>query len=186
VESTVYDRFVKHFIEATKALKLGDPLHKDTQIGPLISNEQREIVEGYIEEAKKAGRAVGAGGNRPAPKGFFLEPTVLLDVETTDRVWVEEIFGPVACLRAFDEEEEVLREANESPYAMAGSIWTHDLKRAMRVARQLQAGMISINTHDCMHLEAPFGGCKHSGLGRQLGMAALEAYTEVKNIYLAD
>jgi acyl-CoA reductase-like NAD-dependent aldehyde dehydrogenase len=186
VESTVYDRFVARFVEATKALQVGDPMQKETQIGPLISNQQREIVEGHIDEARKAQRTVAWGGDRLLDKGFFLRPAIFLDVETTDPIWIEGIFGPIVCIRAFDEEEEVLRETNNSPYGLSASVWTRDLKRALRLARRIEAGVVSVNTHQATHVEAPFGGCKHSGLGRHFGMAALDEFTELKNIYVAD
>jgi acyl-CoA reductase-like NAD-dependent aldehyde dehydrogenase len=186
VESTVYDRFVARFIEATQKLEVGNPAQKTTQIGPLIAAEQRQSVEAFINEAREAGRKLALGGGRPFEKGFFLAPTVFLDVETSDRIWKEEIFGPVVCIRAFDGENEMLEEVNNSTYALSGSIWTGDLKRALRVAARIEGGAISINSHDSLHLEAPFGGCKHSGIGRQFGMTALEEYTELKNIYLAD
>ena len=126
------------------------------------------------------------GGNRPFAKGFFLEPTVLLGVEPGDRVWREEVFGPVVCIRPFDDEAPMLREVNASPYGLSGSIWTNDLKRALRVARRVESGVLSINSHSSVHVEAPFGGFKQSGIGRDLGMAALEGYTELKNVYVAE
>jgi betaine-aldehyde dehydrogenase len=186
VERTVFDRFVEKFITATKALRVGDPAQDATQVGPLVSAAQREAVEGFIAQARQQGRTVACGGLRPFAKGFFLEPAVLLDVEPADRVWREEVFGPVVCLRPFDDEAEMLREVNDSRYGLSGSLWTNDLKRALRVARRVESGVLSVNSHSSVHVEAPFGGFKQSGLGRDLGMAAMEGYTELKNVYVAE
>jgi acyl-CoA reductase-like NAD-dependent aldehyde dehydrogenase len=186
VERSVFDQFVDKFIGATEALRVGEPGLDTTQLGPLVSANQRNASEEFIAESKRAGRRLAFGGNRPVSRGYFLEPTVLLDVEPGDRVWREEVFGPVVCIRPFDNEEQMLREVNASPYGLSGSIWTNDLKRALRVVRRVESGVLSINSHSSVHVEAPFGGFKQSGLGRDLGMAALEGYTELKNIYIAD
>jgi betaine-aldehyde dehydrogenase len=186
VEQSIYDSFVEKFIAATRELRVGDPARDTTQLGPLVSPGQRAISEDFISEAKKAGRKVAAGGNRPLPKGFYLEPTVLLEVEPKDRCWREEVFGPVVCIRPFKDEAQMLGEVNASPYGLSGSIWTSDLKRALRMARYVESGVLSINSHSSVHVEAPFGGFKQSGIGRDLGMAAMEGYTELKNIYVAD
>jgi len=186
VERRVFDSFVEKFIAATRQLRVADPLQESTQIGPLVSAAQRRISEEFILEARQAGRAVAAGGQRPSTKGFYLEPTVLLQVEPSDRVWREEVFGPVVCIRPFDDENQMLCEVNESRYGLSGSIWTNDLKRALRVSRQVESGVLSINSHSSVHVEAPFGGFKQSGLGRDLGMSAMEGYTELKNIYVSE
>lgn len=186
IERSVFDRFVEKFIAATQQLRVGDPALESTQVGPLVSAAQRRLSEEFVTEAQKAGRTVASGGQRPLAKGFYLDPTVLLGVEPNDRVWREEVFGPVVCLRPFEDEAQMLREVNESPYGLSGSLWTNNLKRALRVARQVQSGVLSINSHSSVHVEAPFGGFKQSGLGRDLGMTAMEGYTELKNIYVAD
>ncbi len=186
VERPVFDQFVERFVAATRQLRVDDPARESTEIGPLVSAGQREVAEQFIDEARRAGRLIATGGRRPFAKGFFLEPTVLLGVAPTDRVWQEEVFGPVVCLRPFDGEEEMLREVNDSRYGLSGSLWTNDLKRALRVSRRVETGVLSINSHSSVHVEAPFGGFKQSGLGRDLGMAALEGYTELKNIYVAE
>ena len=111
--------------------------------------------------------------------------TVLLDVAKSDRCWKEEIFGPVVCITPFDDEETMIREVNASPYGLSGSLWTNDIRRAIRVARRIESGVLSVNSHSSVHVEAPFGGFKQSGIGRDLGMAAMEGYTELKNIYIA-
>lgn len=184
VERKILDAFVEKLIASTRKLEVGDPTRDKTQIGPLVSESQRKSVEEYIESARN--RRVACGGSRPQTRGAFLEPTVVLEVEPTDRIWREEVFGPVVCIRPFDDEAAMLREVNDSPYGLSGSIWTNDLKRALRVARAVESGVLSINSHSSVHVEAPFGGFKQSGIGRDLGMAALEGYTELKNVYVAE
>jgi len=185
VERPVFDRFVEGFVAAAKRLIVDDPSKDATQIGPMVSSGQRVSVEEYIEGARRDRRRIALGGDRPQRKGYFLNPTVVLEVEPGDRIWREEVFGPVVCIRPFDSEEEMLDEVNASPYGLSGSLWTNDLKRALRVARRVESGVLSINTHSSVHVEAPFGGFKQSGLGRDLGMAAMEGYTELKNVYVA-
>ena len=173
------------FIAATKRLIVGDPSKTETQLGPMVSAGQRNSVEEFLADARKQGSRFGCGGARPHPKGFYLEPAVLLDVAKTDRCWREEIFGPVVCLTPFDNEEQMIRDVNASPYGLSGSLWTNNLQRALRVARRIESGVISVNSHSSVHVEAPFGGFKQSGIGRDLGMAAMEGYTELKNVYIA-
>jgi betaine-aldehyde dehydrogenase len=183
VERPVFDRFVKKFIETMRALRVGQPAAPDTQIGPLVSRQQRESVEAYLATAKD--REI-IGGERIDGPGFFLRPAVVLGCEPTDAVWREEIFGPVVCIRPFDDEATMLREVNDSPYGLSGSVWTNDLKRALRVVRRVESGVLSVNSHSSVHVEAPFGGFKQSGIGRNLGMNALEGYTELKNVYISE
>jgi betaine-aldehyde dehydrogenase len=183
VERPVFDRFVEKFIETTRALHIGDPSQLETQLGPLVSLQQREKVEAYLATAK--GRQI-IGGDRPAGRGAYLRPAIVLGCEPGDAVWREEIFGPVVCIRPFDDEAAMLREVNESPYGLSGSVWTNDLRRALRVARRVESGVLSINSHSSVHVEAPFGGFKQSGLGRDLGMSALEGYTELKNVFISE
>jgi betaine-aldehyde dehydrogenase len=184
VERSVYEPFAERFIAATKKLVVGDPAKTETHLGPLVSAGQRTSVEEYLTDARKQGSKFGTGGNRPPGKGYYLEPTVLLDVAKTDRCWREEIFGPVVCLTPFDDEGQMIRDVNASPYGLSGSLWTNDLRRALRVARRVESGVLSINSHSSVHVEAPFGGYKQSGLGRDLGMAAMDGYTELKNVYV--
>ena len=183
VERPVFDRFVDQFVETMRALKVGDPADPDTQIGPLVSRQQRENVEGFLATAK-ARETIG--GDRIDGPGFFLRPAVVLGCEPTDAIWREEIFGPVVCIRPFDDEAAMLREVNDSPYGLSGSVWTNDLKRALRVVRRVESGVLSVNSHSSVHVEAPFGGFKQSGIGRDLGMNALEGYTELKNVFISD
>jgi acyl-CoA reductase-like NAD-dependent aldehyde dehydrogenase len=186
VERPVYDKFVELFIQATKKIVIDDPMKPETQVGPLVSAGQRETVEAYLKTVVSPERNILCGGDRPARKGFYLNPAVVVGCQTSDRVWREEIFGPVVCIRPFDREEEMLAEVNDTPYGLSGSLWTSNLARALRVSRRVESGVLSVNCHNSLHLEAPFGGFKQSGLGRDLGMTALEGYTELKNIYIAE
>jgi len=185
VERSIFDEFVERFVAATRKLVVGDPTRPETQLGPLVSAGQRATVEAFLADARQRGSRFACGGARPFARGYYLEPTVLLDVRPEDRCWREEIFGPVVCLAPFDDEEQMIRAVNDSPYGLSGSLWTNDLRRALRVARRIESGVLSVNSHSSVHVEAPFGGCKQSGLGRDLGLAALEGYTELKNIYIA-
>jgi betaine-aldehyde dehydrogenase len=185
VERRIYQEFVDRFIAATKELKVDDPAKETTQLGPMVSAQQRESVEEFLASARASGRKI-AGGDRPFDKGAYLQPAVICEPDLQDRVWREEVFGPVACIRPFDSEEQLLEEVNDTPYGLSGSIWTNDLRRALRVSRQVESGVLSINCNNSVHVEAPFGGFKQSGLGRDLGMNAMEGYTELKNIYVAD
>jgi betaine-aldehyde dehydrogenase len=186
VERAIFDPFVARFVAATKKLVVDDPTRDATQIGPMVSAAQRATVEEFLTDAKQRRSQVACGGGRRLDRGFYLEPTVLLDVDPGDRCWREEIFGPVVCVRPFDDEAEMIKEVNASPYGLSGSLWTNDLRRALRVARQVESGVISVNSHASVHVEAPFGGFKQSGVGRDLGMSALEGYTELKNVYVAE
>jgi acyl-CoA reductase-like NAD-dependent aldehyde dehydrogenase len=152
----------------------------------MISKSQRENAEKFIQSARAAGRTIACGGDRPFERGFFLNPTVILEPEPTDPCWTDEIFGPVVCIRRFTNEDAMIREVNDTPYGLSGSIWTNHLNRALRVARKVESGVLSINTHSSVHIEAPFGGYKQSGIGRDLGMHALDGYSEVKNIFIAE
>jgi betaine-aldehyde dehydrogenase len=182
VERLVKDQFIERLVGATQKLIVGDPADAATQIGPLVSHGQRDQVEQFLKTAPH----IACGGGRLGRKGYFLQPTIVLGCETTDRIWREEVFGPVVCIRAFEDEEQMLAEVNDSPFGLSGSIWTNDLKRALRVARRMESGVLSVNSHSSVHVEAPFGGYKKSGIGRDLGTAAMEGYTELKNVYIAE
>ncbi|MHB1308572.1 MAG: aldehyde dehydrogenase family protein [Limisphaerales bacterium] len=186
VERGIFEPFVEKFVAATRKLVVGDPAQAETQLGPLVSGDQRAAVEEFLADARTRGSRFECGGDRPHAKGFYLAPTVLLDVGKEDRCWREEIFGPVVAITPFDDEASMLREVNASPYGLSGSIWTNNLRRALRVSRAVQSGVLSVNCHNSVHVEAPFGGFKQSGLGRDLGMAAMEGYTELKNVYVAE
>ncbi|MSU64267.1 MAG: aldehyde dehydrogenase [Pedosphaera sp.] len=186
VERSAFDRFVEVFTAATQQLRVENPARETCQIGPLVSAGQRNVVEEFVSSARDFGRKIITGGERLFDKGYYLKPTVILQVEPNDRVWREEIFGPVVCIRPFDDEAAMIEEVNDSPYGLSGSLWTNDLRRALRVARRVESGVLSINSHSSLHVEAPFGGFKQSGLGRDLGMSAMEGYTELKNVYVAE
>jgi betaine-aldehyde dehydrogenase len=162
-------------------LRVGDPLHEETQMGPLISAGQRDAVASYVPEDAP----VAIRGSAPEGPGFWFPPTVLGPVDNDDRAAREEIFGPVACVIPFEGEEEAVRLANDTIYGLSGSIWTRDGARALRVARAIDTGVISINSNTSVRVSTPFGGFKQSGVGRELGPDALDAYTEVKNVYYA-
>ena len=184
VEASAYERFVEGFVAATRALVVGDPLDEKSQIGPMISKGQRERVEAYIDEARHDGARVLIGGDRPRQPGWYLAPTILDGLESHARACQEEIFGPVACVIPFRDEAEAVRLANDTVYGLAGSLWTRDLERGLRVARAVETGVLSVNTNSSVYQEAPFGGFKRSGFGRDLGLDAMRLYTETKNVFI--
>jgi acyl-CoA reductase-like NAD-dependent aldehyde dehydrogenase len=186
VERSIYEPFVSQFVAATEKLVVGDPARPETQLGPMVSAGQRATVEEFLADARQRGSKFACGGGRPLKKGYYLDATVLLDVGKEDCCWREEIFGPVVAITPFDDEAQMIREVNASPYGLSGSIWTNNLSRALRVSRAVQSGVLSVNSHSSVHVEAPFGGFKTSGIGRDLGMAAMEGYTELKNVYIAE
>ena len=188
VERSAHERVVELFAEATRNVKVGDPADDATEVGPLISAKQRDRVKDYIEIGQQEGATIVVGGAAPDDPalagGAYLLPTVFDSVHNDMRIAREEIFGPVVSIIPFDSEEEALRLANATPYGLSGSIWSRDIGKAMRAARALQSGVISINSNSSVHTEAPFGGYKMSGIGRELGMAALDLYTETKNVFI--
>jgi acyl-CoA reductase-like NAD-dependent aldehyde dehydrogenase len=190
VERSAYDDVVAAMAKRTDELSVGPPLEEETELGPMISAGQRETSLEYLEIGQKEGARLVTGGDIPqvagGEAGFYLRPAVLADVGNDTRVAQEEIFGPVACLIPFDTEEEAIRLANETEYGLSGSIWTRDLGRAIRVAKAIRTGVISVNSSHSVHTEAPFGGYKRSGIGREMGMHAVNLYTEVKNVYFSE
>jgi acyl-CoA reductase-like NAD-dependent aldehyde dehydrogenase len=181
VEASALDRFMDALEEAVEAVKVGDPLDDETEMGPLISADQRDTVSSYVGDDAP----VAIRGSAPTGKGFWFAPTVLAPVSNDDRAAREEIFGPVACVIPFRDEREAIRLANDTIYGLSGSVWTRDGAKAFRVARAMETGVLSINSNTSVRVSTPFGGFKQSGFGRELGPHALEHYTEVKNVYYA-
>jgi acyl-CoA reductase-like NAD-dependent aldehyde dehydrogenase len=181
VERSALDRFMEALEEAVEGIRVGDPLDESTQMGPLVSADQRETVSSYVDDDAP----VAIRGSAPEGRGFWFPPTVLSPVSNDDRAAREEIFGPVACVIPFRNEEEAVRLANDTPYGLSGSVWTRDGARALRVARAIDTGVLSINSNTSVRVSTPFGGFKQSGTGRELGPHALEHYTELKNVYYA-
>ncbi|MHC4556591.1 MAG: aldehyde dehydrogenase family protein [Planctomycetota bacterium] len=185
VEKSVYDRFLETFIKATQELVVGDPLDESTQVGPMVSDGQRKSVEEYINVARQEGGSILCGGNRPQEPGYYLAPTIVDGLDSSARVCQEEIFGPVACVIRFEDEQEAIELANDTKYGLSASLWSKDLERVLRVARAVRSGVMSVNTNSSVYVEAPFGGFKRSGFGRDLGMEAMRLYTEVKNVFIS-
>ncbi|PTQ56187.1 MAG: 5-carboxymethyl-2-hydroxymuconate semialdehyde dehydrogenase [Candidatus Carbobacillus altaicus] len=183
VERPIYETFLDRLIKRTKELVVGDPFDPKTNVGALISKEHLERVKGYIDIARAEGRIV-LGGNEPEhmTRGYYLEPTIVVEVAEQCRVVKEEVFGPVVTVLPFDTEEEVIERANDVEYGLSASVWTSNLKRAHRVAQKLEVGMVWINTWFLRDLRTPFGGMKQSGIGREGGMHSVEFYSELTNV----
>jgi betaine-aldehyde dehydrogenase len=178
VERAAYDRLLDLLVDATRGIKVGDPEEDSTEMGPLISAEQREKVASFLD-----GDPVFRG-DAPNGPGFWF-PCTLVEASNDDRVAREEVFGPVAAVIPFAGEEEAIRLANDTPYGLSGSIWTENGARALRVARAIDTGVLSINANTSVRVQTPFGGFKQSGFGRELGMHALDGYSEIKNLFIA-
>jgi len=181
VEDSAMDEFMAALEREVKAMQVGDPLAESTQMGPLISADQRETVASYVPD----GAPVAVRGSAPEGPGFWFAPTVLAPVSNDDRAAAEEIFGPVACVIPFSGEAEAVAIANDTIYGLSGSIWTRDGAKALRVARAIETGVISVNSNSSVRVTTPFGGFKQSGVGRELGPDALEHYTDVKKVFIA-
>ncbi|KAG7135889.1 Aldehyde dehydrogenase like protein [Verticillium longisporum] len=185
VHEAIYDAFLDKFIELTKEnAKLGDAFDEEVMQGPQVSKAQFDRVISYIEEGKKAGARLLYGGSRHADKGYFLEPTIFADTTEDMRIVKEEIFGPVVVISKFSSDAEVITKANDTSYGLAAALFTQKIGRAHKVARKLQAGMVWINSSGDSHFGIPFGGYKSSGIGRELGQYALDAYTQSKAVHV--
>ncbi len=188
VERSVHDQVAELFAAATRSVKVGDPADEATEVGPMVHPRQRERVLDYIGIGREEGAELLAGGGVPddpaLAAGTYVMPTVFTGVSNEMRIAREEIFGPVVAIIPFDTEEEAIRLANATPYGLSGSVWSRDIGKALRTAKGLQAGVLSVNCNSSVHTEAPFGGYKMSGIGRELGMHAIEMYTETKNVFV--
>jgi betaine-aldehyde dehydrogenase len=181
VERSAYDEFVSLLEPAVKGVKVLDPSDRTSEMGPLISAAQRTTVQGFVDEVE-----VAFAGSSPDGPGFWFPPTVVLADDTQQRIWREEVFGPVVAVMPFDSEEEAIRLANDTEFGLSGSIFTRDLGRALRVSRGVEAGNLSVNSHSSVRYWTPFGGFKQSGLGRELGPDAPHSFTDVKNVFFSN
>ena len=188
VHKSIRQQFVERLVARTRAIKIGNPLDEDTQMGPLVSSAQRDKVLSYIEKGKEEGATLAYGGGVPKlqgyGKGFFIEPTIFTDVTDTMTIAREEIFGPVMSILDFSDEEEVIARANDSEFGLAAGVFTRDIQRGHRVIGKIKAGTCWINAYNLTPVEVPFGGFKQSGIGRENGTAALEHYSQIKTVYV--
>ena len=188
VQRPIFEEFVARFAARAEGMNVGDPADEATEMGPLITPEHLATVTGHVDSAEAEGATRVCGGEQPGgvlSDGSYLTPAVFVDVDSGMRLMQEEVFGPVVAIMPFDDEEAGIRLANDSGYGLSGSVWTRDIARALRVVRSFETGMISVNSSSSVHIEAPFGGVKGSGIGREQGMVALEHYSELKSVFLA-
>jgi len=185
VERSIYPRFVEAMTEKAKRIKLGPPLERETKMGPLVSKDQHERVQSYLEVGKTEAK-VAIGGSRPTAfgKGYYVEPTIFYDAENTARIAREEIFGPVATVIPFSNEKDAIRIANDTPYGLAAAVWSRDIFKALRAVKALRAGVVWVNHMQPTYVEAPWGGYKQSGFGRELGPWGVEEYLETKQVHI--
>ncbi|MDR4498563.1 MAG: aldehyde dehydrogenase family protein [Candidatus Scalindua sp.] len=184
LEKKIHDEFLGKLSDRASRLSVGNPEDPNTQMGAQVSKEQFDKILHYIESGKQEGAKVITGGERCGNKGYFIKPTVFEGVNNSMKIAQEEIFGPVVSTIAFDDMDEMVQQSNDSPYGLAAAVWTRDIKKAHKIARELKAGTIWMNTYNTFDAASPFGGYKQSGFGRELGVHALELYTQIKSVWI--
>ena len=185
VQRRIFDEVIAGVSEASRSIVMGPGLDEHTQMGPLVSEEQRDRVLGYLQSGRKQGATVLAGGDAPAHPGYYVNPTVIVDVKPDMKIVREEIFGPVVVAQRFDDLNEVAAWANDTPYGLSASIWSNDLRAVQRLVPKIKAGTVWVNCHAMIDAGMPFGGYKQSGFGREQGRAGIEMYTELKSVCMA-
>jgi aldehyde dehydrogenase (NAD+) len=185
IESKIHDEFVEKLKKRTESLIVGNPMDPATHMGAQVSKEQFDKILGFIEAGQKEGAKLVTGGKPAHPKGYFVKPTILDNVHNKMSVAQEEIFGPVVCAIAFDSMDDLKRQANDTIYGLSAGVWTRDIGKAHRMAKEIKAGTIWVNCYNCFDAASPFGGFKQSGFGRELGKYALELYTQVKSVWIS-
>jgi betaine-aldehyde dehydrogenase len=185
VERPIYNKFVEAMAAKATTIKLGPPLQRDTKMGPLVSKEQYDRVRSYLEIGKQEAK-LASGGDRPKniDRGYYVEPTIFYDVDNSARIAREEVFGPVATVIPFEDEADAVRIANDTPYGLAAAVWTRDIFKAFRAVKKIRAGIVWVNHMQPTYVEAPWGGYKQSGFGRELGPWGIEEYLETKQVHI--